>query len=468
MRKKAIIKLSVILTLVAAVLVFTFLPINGINKYRGVVGTMSSRMDAESGGGMYAVYQARVPEKASKARFSEQIYARQAQVRYTLAYTLQARSINVSALDVTKSGDRIRVDVPDFTSIATICEIVEQKIDLAVLDASGNEVLTGDHIVNARLQADRLNQGSYELIVELDAEGVERLSLVSGTLSVVDKEQAQDRQEAAGNQYAEQLYKVLDNLSIESATAGRLLATGTDTNALETGRLRILAGARPLELRLTDADAILAEDTELSATLLMCGGIAAAVLGIAFLIARYRGLGLLSSVSFLAVALLLAFFMAVLPFSQISWGSAAAMTVAFILSLTAHAALLERVKTEYALGKSVQASIASAFKRLLWPLLDIHILGVVTGAALWILGDGATAGFGSVLLMGAVLSSIAALAFTRWLIRLAIQIYGDGINAAKLSLKRPTGFKESDSIPDPEPEADDAVRAESATEAENV
>ncbi|MDR1092578.1 MAG: hypothetical protein LBL66_00335 [Clostridiales bacterium] len=463
MRKKAIIKLSAILTLIAAALVFTFLPIDGIVKYRGVAGTAATRFDAESGGGMYAVYQARVPDVSSRARYVDQLNARMFQQNITVNTYLQ--NANVSAAVFSRQGsDRIRVQV-GITEIAPICELMERKIELAVLDSAGVEVLEGSHITNARIKANQITQ-NYELFVELDAEGAEALAVVQGTLSVIDKasrdlyggEEGADGSEGYG-------YKLIDGLALAGS---QLTVENSDSQKLNMAALRIVAGARPLELKLVGADAVSATDAERVAKLVMWGTVAAAVLVLAFLLARYRGLGLLAAASFLACSVLLAFFMAVLPFSKLSFAAVAAMAVCFILNLVGHIALFERVKEEYALGKSAQASIASAFKRLLWPLLDIHILAVAAGAALWLLGEGAAAGFGTVLLMGAALSCAATLAFTRYLIRLAIQIYGDGIDAGKLALKRPANFKDSDRIPDPEPKTEKTAEEIIAPEAENV
>jgi len=450
MRKKAIIKLSAVSAVLALALVLTFLP---IIDYLAVTGTMAKRMDAESGGGLYAVYEAHMPanhKDRSKASFSEQLTARMRQSSYVAAKNLQ-QVYNVAPNTVAfkrEGGNRIRVEVPGFLSVAPVCDLMEREIDLVIVDSSGGDAIPGSYILNAKMHPNQLTN-SYDLYVDLDPSGSKLWETsTDSTFSIIDK--------AARDLYGESEtdttygtgYKIEDNLKL---SGNRLIKEGVQGGL---SQIRILASARPLQLVLVETGAVSNNNAEKTLKILMCGIIAAAVLGLAFLLIHYRVLGALGAGSFLSAAVLLAFFMAVLPFSQLSLAAICAMAVSFALMLISHAALFERAKEEYALGKSVQASVASAFKRLFWPLFDIHVLTLVAGAILWILGEGAAAGFGIVLFMGSILSCAASLALTRWLFRLTIQIGGDEIDGGILALKRPEGFKESDKIPDPEPETD--------------
>jgi len=144
----------------------------------------------------------------------------------------------------------------------------------------------------------------------------------------------------------------------------------------------------------------------------------------------------------------MAFFAAVLPFAKLSYLGLSMLALMMFLNAGAYILSFENIKEEFAKGKSVQASIASGFKRALWPLLDIHLFALIAGVGLWILGEGAAASAGMVVFFASMLSMGAAAAMCRYLVRLTVGIWGEDTNPALFNLKRPEGFRETDIIAD--------------------
>jgi preprotein translocase subunit SecD len=433
-RTKALIKFWIIAGVTLVALVFTFLPIQGITTYRGVIGTIGARFDAESGGGMYAVYEARVPEKHSKASFSEKLKARMVQTELALRYESEsAKTLYTDASVARQGGDRIRVEIPGVISVSPITELIENEIDLWFTDADDKDVMPASYIERVSITANQLTS-SYELSIELDDDGVDALMEASGTLTVIDRA-AKDRGASESSTY--NTYKIAE-IDLAEYTAGsrKITVAGLATEALNIAYYKLLAGARPLELKLVTADVVSSVDTEKTATLLLAGGIAAAVLLLVFFVLRYKGLGVLAGMSFLAFFVLLLLTAAVQPFGALTLTAAAAIVFGFALFAVSQIAAFGRLKEGYAQGKSFQASAASAYKQSFWTVFDIHLLTLVLGGALWLLGEGAVVGFAFVLILADVLSLLASTVLTRYLIRLTAAIYGDKLRPGLFGLHR--------------------------------
>lgn len=145
-------------------------------------------------------------------------------------------------------------------------------------------------------------------------------------------------------------------------------------------------------------------------------GLIAGIIGLAlvmvFMIAIYRGLGFISSISLLIYGII---------FLGILSGLGAALTLPGIagivltigMSVDSYVIIFERIKEERIKGKSTRISISDGFKNGLRAILDSNITNLITAAALYRFGTGPIRGFAVTLSIGILLSMVMSLVFTR-------------------------------------------------------
>ena len=434
-KRKSIVKLSFIVGALAVLIVLTFLQIPGINKYLGFAGAIEKNMGVENQGGVVLVYKAeQLKDTRSKASYKNQVEARMYLMRVALSEDQNSRLITATK-DVSRQGaNKIRIESAATSSANAVAQLAVKNTDIVFQDASGNEIAPGTIISNIKFGT---RMQSYVVDITVTEEGKRDLEESSGgEISIYDKTAAAE------------IAKVPAESFKDGKLTGKITLTDSDANTLNQNYLKILAGSRPLILTLVSADTFNNARAHNAAVLAMCACIAAAVLISVFLIVRYRLLGVAAAISLLSCFTLLVFFAAVLPFAKLSYLGISMIALIMFLNAAGYILSFENIKEEFKKGKSVQASIASGFKRALWPLIDIHLFALVAGIGLWILGEGAAASAGMIVLFASILSMGAAAAMCRYLVKLTVGLWGEDTNPAVFNLKRPEGFKETDIVAD--------------------
>lgn len=141
-------------------------------------------------------------------------------------------------------------------------------------------------------------------------------------------------------------------------------------------------------------------------------GIAGLILIVVFMIAYYRGLGLVSTLSLIVY---------VMTFWGILAGIGAALTLPGIagiiltigMAVDANVIIFERIKEEARKGKSPRVAVGDGFKNALRTIIDSNVTTLITAAALYRFGTGPIRGFAVTLGLGVVISMFTSLLFTR-------------------------------------------------------
>jgi preprotein translocase subunit SecF len=113
------------------------------------------------------------------------------------------------------------------------------------------------------------------------------------------------------------------------------------------------------------------------------------------------------------------------------------------MAVDANIIIFERVKDEYRLGKSINASIAAGFKRALAAIIDSNVTTIIAAVILIALGTGSVRGFGLTWLIGVLISMFCSLVVTRGLLNTVLKI--NKTDAKLYNLKREDDVSE---IPD--------------------
>lgn len=377
--------------------------------YNGFANSIKLGLDLK--GGVLAVYEASAKE-GDTADFDQQLLATQTRVTQMITEEYAEAVITI------QQGNRIRVEVPDVSDPETVFELIGQPASLefkAEEDKDGvvhDAILTGKNIVGAYASQQQTSSGAFEygVSIEFDAEG-------AALFYDLTKQKADEE----GSIYIYRNGELFSAPTVSEAIAGgkTFISGSMDTyEAAEEFATQILSGTFSLDLTLL-------ENTVVSATLgvdalkygLIAGAIAL-VLIFAFIIWRYRMMGVLASLALCFYVILMLFFLQAIPFVQLTLAGIAGIILSIGMAIDGNIIIFERIKEEYASGKRIAQSVRGGFKKSLSAILDSNITTIVVSIILIILGTGSIRGFAITLLIGVVLSMLTSLLVTRGLLNM--------------------------------------------------
>ncbi len=305
------------------------------------------------------------------------------------------------------------VDLASVTDTATI-DLIGQQLDaeqsgettsLPKLDEGSYEAfMTGEVITDARVVTDE--RGNPAVSVEMDQQGSQVWGEVTSRLAATQS----------------QVMIVLDGYA-KSAPAvqtaildGNTLITGSFTVDEAKGLAAVLqSGAMPAQVGIDEARVVGPTLGKESLNQGLIAGLVGVALVALFMIAYYRGLGLVSVVSLLAYGVLMMGTLGIL-----SRMNAFALTLPGIAGLilgigvAADTSILifERLKEEIETGKTHRSAAKSAVRHAIMTSIDADVVTLVSAVALYALAIGPVRGFAFTLIIGIVVDLIAALLFT--------------------------------------------------------
>ena len=374
--------------------------------YNGFANSIKLGLDLK--GGVLAVYEANLRE-GDEGDFDQKLAATQARITQMITeeYT--------EALITIQQGNRIRVEVPDVSDPETVFELIGQPASLefkAEEDSDGvvhEAILTGEDIVNAYASQQQTSSGTFEygVTIEFSPEGATKFY-----------ELTSQQYEAGGSIYIYRNGELFSAPTVEAAIAGgkTFISGSMDTyEQAEDFATQILSGTFSLELSLL-------ENTVVSATLGvdaikygLIAGIVALILIFAFMVWRYKMMGVIASIALCFYVILMLFFLQALPFVQLTLAGIAGIILSIGMAIDGNIIIFERIKEEYRSGKRIAQSIRGGFKKSMTAILDSNITTIVVSLILMLLGTGTIRGFAITLLIGVVLSMFTSLLVTRWL-----------------------------------------------------
>ncbi|MDP3938103.1 MAG: protein translocase subunit SecD, partial [Deltaproteobacteria bacterium] len=141
-------------------------------------------------------------------------------------------------------------------------------------------------------------------------------------------------------------------------------------------------------------------------------GAIGALLVVGFMVAYYRLSGAIANFAlFLNVVYLLgalAMFGATLTLPGI-----AGIILGIGMAVDSNVLIFERMREEFALGKTVRAGVNAGYDRALWTIIDSHVTTLITALVLFIFGTGPIRGFAVTLSLGVTFNLFTALVGTR-------------------------------------------------------
>lgn len=416
-KKSTITKLVLIGIAMVIGIIFAFVPMRfGLTLYHPFLSKESISLGLDLQGGVYAVYQATNTD-------TENFDGKMEGTRSALENLLVSQGYTEATI-VREGTDRIRVEVPDVDDPSGILEIIGEPTSVRfVLDNTNETVITGENVSSADAYYDP--QNGYVVRLVLDSEGRRKFG-----------EATTNHQGETMSIYIGDSTTALSSPTINSAiTNGEAIISGnfTSESAQELAN-QIMSGTFDVALELKESQTISPTLGEDAMTYGLIAGIVGFVLVILFLCAVYRMLGLGASLALILYLIIYLFFLAVLPWVQLTLPGIAGILLSIGMAVDANIIIFERIKDEYRGGKSIMAAYHAGFKKALFAILDSNVTTIIACVLLMLLGTGSVSGFALTLLVGVLISLFSALVVSRVLIKCFINL--NSYNAKLYNLKR--------------------------------
>jgi preprotein translocase subunit SecD len=320
--------------------------------------------------------------------------------------------VAIKADELAASLRQLGVAVPAGASESEQLELLLAAVNSKIVALYEPAQLTGKDLTGAGRQQQQTGSG-WDVTLSFNSEGGKQFAALTQSIAGTGR----------------LLGIVLDGRSISEATVGPEFkpagitgggASITGSFTAEEARdleVQLRGGSLPLPVKLIEVRTVgpsLGAENIRSSLVAALSGLALVAV---FMVLVYRLAGLVSVVALSLYALFNLALYALIPVTLTLPGIAG-----FILSIgmavDANVLIFERVKEELRAGNTLIRSIDTGFSLAFSSILDGHVTGLISCAALFALGTGLVKGFAVTLAIGLLLSLFTALTCTRTLLRL--------------------------------------------------
>lgn len=410
-KRKSIVILTVLAILIAFMgfACFASGPVPGsVKDYKGIFGVIGKGIDLN--GGYYAVLE---PKEEIDGDVDSILDA----AIETLRSRLDENGYTEATITV-EDFTNLRVEIPEVDNADDVMELIGDQGELTFRAYDNTPLVYGDKAVS-NAQAGYDTDGNPVVYLEFTADGQKMFA--SATETVLGYEESNRYLAIYLGERAISSPKV--SQKIDSRTAE---ITGIETiDEAKTIASVIKSGS--LNIQFT-----IGATQKMSATLgegVLNNAIIAAGIGLliifAILIFFYGGMGIAASIALTVYVILYVCVLAVFPWVQLTFPGIAGIVLSIGMAVDANVIIFDRIKEEYANGKTAKASVKAGFKRALITVLDSNVTTVLAAIVLWILCSGSIKGFAITLFLGVLVSMFTAVLITRWLIKVVGGLVSD-------------------------------------------
>ena len=427
-----IVILAVFSILIILGTVFAFVSLTdgqlGIYNYNAYPTCIKLGLDLS--GGAYAVYEVdeeNLPESMTDGENDEQEIEMAIEgTRASLESLLFNKGYTEAQVSV--YGRTIRVEVPDVDDPERIFELIGRPSSLEFKEYTDAEtvndtLMTGDEIAETGVTYNS-ETGYYEVALKFTSTGSDKFAKITSDLT------------------GKYLGIYINGEYVMHASVGEAISGGQasisgqysydDAYALA---VQIQAGSFPLQLYMRESSTLTATLGDSAIKAGVIAGLVGLLLIIVYLIAIYRLMGVAASIALAYYTMTYVFFLAVFPWVQLTLAGIAGILLSMGMAVDANVIIFERIKEEYAKGKSMRMAVSEGFKRSLGAILDGNITTIIGAVVLMLVGASTIKGFGITLLIGIVLSLFTSLLITRIILN-AIMAFHSEKHAALYAMKR--------------------------------
>ena len=421
---KSVTLLSILLVIVIALSVLCFVPFevpgvfNGQTyTWRGIANTIKQGIDLK--GGYYVVLSAEAVDSEQTADINNAVVVLRKRLD-SKGYT----EATITTQDTATANPKIRIEIPEVDNANEILQVIGSTGELRFTDSGNTKTyLTGSDVVSAKVSMN--NSGKYIVALTFTAEGGKKFASATEELT------GKTMNIYLGDQL---LSSPTVNTKITGTTASiESYDTYDEADAIASV---IDSGKLPLEFSVSEAQLISASlGQDALKNSLIAGAIGLAIIFV-IMIVCYGGLGFLSCIALYIYTLVLIMLLAFIPGIQLTLPGIAGILLSIGMAIDANVVIFERIKEEYAAGKTVTAAIQAGFNRAVITVIDANVTTIIAAIVLWIICPGSVKGFAITLFIGVLLSMVTAIFVTRWLIKLFRPLTKKEKEAKFLGLKK--------------------------------
>jgi preprotein translocase subunit SecD len=327
-------------------------------------------------------------------------------------------AVSIKAEELAEALTQLGISVPPGSSETEQLELLLSTVNTKIVALYDPAELTGKDLTSAGRQQQQTGTG-WEVTLAFNSEGGKKFAELTKGIAGTSR----------------LLGIVLDGRSISEATVGpEFKPAGISGGAASiTGNftadeardleVQLRGGSLPLPVKLIELRTVgpsLGAENIRSSLIAALSGLALVAV---FMVVVYRLPGV---VSVLALSLYSLFNLAVYALIPVtlSLPGIAGFILSIGMAVDANVLIFERVKEELRSGNTLIRSIDTGFSLAFSSILDGHVTGLISCAALFALGTGLVKGFAVTLAIGLLLSLFTALTCTRTLLRLLMSYPG--------------------------------------------
>ena len=321
---------------------------------------------------------------------------------------------SIPSEELARSLRELGVTVPAESTEAEQLQLLLDTVNQRIVALYGPAQLTGKDLVTAGRQQQQSGSG-WEVTLSFNRQGGEEFAALTQSIAGTGR----------------LLGIVLDGRSISEASVGpEFKAAGiSGGSASITGNfsadesrdleVQLRGGSLPLPIKVievrTVGPSLGAENIRTSLVAALSGLALVAV----FMVITYRLPGVVAVVALSLYALFNLAVYALIPVT-LSLPGIAGFILSIGMAVDANVLIFERIKEELRIGNTLIRSIDTGFSLAFSSILDGHVTGLISCAALFALGTGLIKGFAVTLAIGLLVSLFTSLSCTRTLLRLVM------------------------------------------------
>lgn len=306
---------------------------------------------------------------------------------------------------IQRQGERrILVQLPGMDDPQEAENLIGKTALLEFKDNSGETLLTGAHLKNAKASFDRF--GRPNVVLEFDEEGTKLFE--QATLKNVGKVLpiTLDGQEISAPVVEEPIP------SGEASIVGQF--TVEDAQRLA---LLLRSGALPVEVKILENRSVGPTLGKDSIDRGLKAGMVGLFLILVFMVVFYKGFGLVANLA-LGICLLLVMGGLAILNATLTLPGIGGIILTIGMAVDANILIFERIKEELKLEKTFRASIEAGFSKAFRTILDANLTTLIAAVALLYFGAGPIRGFAVTLSIGIVVSMFTAIVVTKLILEL--------------------------------------------------
>ncbi len=198
----------------------------------------------------------------------------------------------------------------------------------------------------------------------------------------------------------------------EEIPSGQVRISGFEQIEAQNISRVLRTAALPIDLEILsqqEVGAQIGEETVRSGLIAVLAGF---ILVALFILSYYKGAGFIADIMLLVNLYLLISILAVFNLT-LTLTSIAGIILTVGMAVDANIIIFERIKEEYRLGKSAQASVSAGFRKAFWTIMDANVTTFIAALFLSQFGSGPIKGFATTLAVGIVTSMFTSLFISR-------------------------------------------------------